>query len=78
MIMTLYGLLPRKWDGFVQTNMSLQHGHKLNTNKNQKSASLRNTAKNFSLLIVVLKIFDFHTNLYLWAAYMYKTNITNY
>lgn len=36
----------QKMDGFVQTNTNLQHGHKLNNmNKNQKSASLRNTYK---------------------------------
>lgn len=37
-------------------------------NKQQKSASLRNTCKNSSPQIVV----DFHTNIYLWASYKHK------
>lgn len=63
--MTLW-FVAQKSDGLVQINMIPQHGHKLNNmNKNQKSASLRNTSNNSSSKIVV----DFHTNIYLWAAY---------
>lgn len=67
--MTLSGLLSRKIDRFVQTKTILQHGRKLNKmNKQQKSASLRNTCKNSSPQIVV----DFHTNIYLWASCKHK------